>query len=394
MSRFLAVFFLTMSAGAIAQQAQYKITLKPYVGYEVNPLKAPGSFQDSLGANANRSELWNNLPFVGLGASWQSQSKTKRHILDFSSSYRSSINVSDAPVKSAIADFGIDYTAKGKKRLSNTLKVRYRDFVKTGEDQDNLLGAPLSYKRFIISNDLTIKMKNHWRLQFIPKSILKIYNRDGYDQFTYMNNGLNTQLGYRYHLKNRTGYYLNMVVAQRNHFIKKGNDTLFLEDDFEEIDFEEEEVESLNRLWRYYSITAGSKIPMNKRLKLLFGFGYTLRQDVWDENFGFGQTFAELGIQMKHKDWKFGFNASHLGRSYSSLMATGGENLLRYNYLKFRTNLQYDFRPGASVFVSANSTTRLSSSDSQTSRSLRSYFIGEFSVGLRIVIKGKYSVNK
>ena len=388
--------FAVLTSTLFSQQGTYKLKIKTLMGHEINPLRAPSNYINNNGDNLERTELWNNLPFSGVGASLTSLSNSKRHRMDLYSSYRSSFN-KNSPIKSSILEGGARFFSQGKKGRKWSSKLMYRNYVKTGgEDQDNLIGAPLSYQRFILDNSFSFKMHKNWRMSLTPRSVFKFYKRSGYKQFRYMHHGLTTVFSYRYNLKNKAGCRLIIGAGQRNHLIQRNtaNANTMTSQGNPEVFVVNGENENLNRMWRYYSAIIGSKVPLNKKMKFIMEAGYILRKDVLDEKLGYGQTQLDLGIQYNVKKWKLSGQLSHLGRNYATLSASGSQNKLRYDYLKARGNAVFVFSKHFSAFVQVGCTSRISNSDIRANKALRSYFIGEGTIGVNYTLQGKYHANK
>lgn len=377
-----------------SQNGTYKLKVKTMLGYEINPLRSPSSFIDRNGVFMNKSALYSNLPFVGGGIFYSSSSKTKKHRLDFYSNHRNSINSSKDSVKSAIHEGGIKYHLKIKKGNLLVSKLIYRDYVKTGgQDLDNLIGAPLSYKRIILENSYSIKLKRYWGLSVTPRTIGKFYKRIGFNQFKYLHNDLSTVLTYRYSLKNKVGYRLGLNLGQRNYSIQKQTSTADNNPDFldsNEVFIVNGNDDNLNRMWRYYSADLGTKIPLGKKFKAIVTAGFVLRNDILDDRLGYRQSIIDVGVLYNHKKLKLSGGINHLGRTYTTLSASGTAALLRYDYIKLRGNANYSFSDRLQAFAQLGCTRRVSNSDIETNRTLRSYFIGECSMGIRFSIEGRY----
>ena len=395
MNKITLLLIISLCASStFSQSGTYKLKVKTMLGYEINPLRSPSSFIDRNGVFMNKSALYNNLPFVGGGIFYSSSSKTKKHRFDFYSNHRNSINSSKDSIRSAIHEGGIKYHLKTKKGNLLVSKLMYRDYVKTGgQDQDNLIGAPLSYKRIILENGYSIKLNRYWGLSITPRTIGKFYKRRGFNQFKYLHNDISTVLAYRYSLKNKIGYRLSTNLGQRNYSIQKQSNTAENDPDFldsNEVFIVNGNDDNSNRMWRYYSVNLGTKIPLGKKFKAIVAAGFVLRNDILDDRLGYRQSIIGLDIQYSHKKLKLSGGINHLGRTYTTLSASGTASLLRYDYIKLRGNASYSFSNRLQAFAQFGCTRRVSNSDLETNRTLRSYFIGECSMGMRFSIKGCY----
>ncbi|MBL6668455.1 MAG: hypothetical protein ISP69_07245 [Crocinitomicaceae bacterium] len=143
-------------------------------------------------------------------------------------------------------------------------------------------------------------------------------------------------------------------------------------------------------MWRYYSADLATKIPLGKKFKAIITAGFVLRNDILDNRLGYRQSVIDLGVQYSHKKLKLSGGINHLGRTYTTLSASGTAALLRYDYIKLRGNASYSFSDRLQAFAQFGCTRRISNSDLETNRALRSYFIGECSMGMRFSIKGCY----
>ncbi|GEM_PF-5459378 len=393
----------------IAQKGKYTLTVSPQVGYEYNILKSPSSLVDDEGQELGRAELLNSAPFAGTLVKYSTISGNKKNKLDLFGEYRRAFLTGSDELRSSMIDGGVLYKFDNRKKFQLTSRFEFRNFVKTGEDLDNLIGAPLSYNRFILSNTFRRKVGERSTMSIAPKTILKSYPREGFEDFKYWENGLTFKYGFQYHLKKKSGFYLEASARQRNYIISRYVENEEMEEEEGDIELEEEEGDieleleeedlntvSMDRLWRYYSAEVGTKLLLGNRFKLLASAGYTYREDITQRRLGFSQTELSLELRYKYKKWAAQIKASHLGRDYTQLKITnnGANSALRFDYL--RTGVRVDYKLGGSftVFVSGESVYRLSSVDRINSRAFRTYFMGEASVGFTYKLRGNWKKRK
>ena len=371
---------------AQAQKSGYYFNAKSEVGYEHNLLKSPFQYQTADGVLQGRDELWKNAPNVGAGLRFMTYSNQKKHLLDLKTSYQQSLFTQNIATDASDLQLGLDYRYKSSKKWTNTVKIRGRDFVRTGQDEDNLLGVPLSYKSMSLADKLDFKLGKRWHFIAEPFSVLKNYKRQGFDRFFYLDNGLNADLTYNYLFKKKVGYFIHTAFHQRNYFIAK---SLSVD--------EEEEEETDNRIWRYYSVGAGMKIPFGEKFKMTTKAVYTNRVDIIQERLGYNQFLLQSTFSFKNAKWKSDWDISYYHRLYKEFTFKGvdqEEELLVYQYLKLDWKLKYALTNRLDLFANAQTKFRFSNADNVQRRGMRSYFIYGYSVGLSWKLKGNYKTKK
>ncbi|MFT5821279.1 MAG: hypothetical protein ACI8ZM_002531 [Crocinitomix sp.] len=379
---FLGLFALCLTAQVNAQQRRYQITVNPYAGFELNLLKAPATYLSPDGQKTGIKDLWVNAPFAGTKLKWAIYSKDKKRTLEFNTNYRRALFTAKDNLKAQDLNLAVYYKFNHpSKRIKNSLKVGFRDYVKTGEDQDNLLGTPLSYRRFDLANRLKLRPRKNIEFTIHPYSTVKFYQMSNFDQFMYFDNGLNLAATHNFNLKRKVGFAIYASTHQRNYSIhKSGNETIEMEED-EEDDLD---LESNRRVWRYYSAGIGLRTPINQKLKIVSRLNYTLRKDLIQEKLGYNQVELNVDLNYTREKWKLGATTSINYRMYNNFGITtnGQRSLLRYIYLKETGYLKYNFSDQLSLDFRAAAKMRLSNVNDVNRRAARSYFIGELSVGL------------
>lgn len=416
----LILLFLLSNSVLFGQKPAYLFSIQPYEGCEINMLKSPGKYTSSNGTIFSNGDLWKNAPFLGIKTRYLAYTKKKTHLYELKGNFRKALFTSQLLMTAS--DFGItgSYRYKNHKKITNLLKFNVRNYVKTGQDQDNLIGAPLQYKRFGLSDELNIKLKKKWLFTTTPFSTTKIYSNVNYNRFMYVDNGIKTSLAYRYKFKKKVGYAMDLGFHQRNYFINKINteieeepEVIDLEEleeldeleDLEELEeeqeFEEEENETENRIWRYYSIGVRNKIPLGSRLKLTTRIAFTNRADILQESFGYNQYLFELGLAFKGTKWKTAITTSTYSRNYTAV--TFGdeqseneeeEYLLKYQYIKYSGNVKYRLNNQLDLIFRTMGKARISNANDINKRTMRSYFTTEFTAGIIWTIKKDFKQRK
>jgi len=284
----------------------------------------------------------------------------------------------------------------------------YKKNVRTGQDLDNLIGTPLSYNRYALSDQFNLKLKKYWSIEFEPSAIVKTYFRENYDRFMYVDNGLKTVVGYRYNLKKKVGHLMDVNVHQRNYLISKtGANGEGLEWPLEGVEegtepvveefWEEEETNELNRIWRYYALGYGVKIPINEKLKITGRIAYTHRSDVLQQRLGYNQLSAQVGLNFKRKKWKTEWNISAYQKNYTDFTFENTENnaqLLVYHGVKYGFNARYQLTKQLDLSLKGVGKMRFSNANNISSRSMRSYALGEVSAGVIWTLKKEFKAKK
>lgn len=378
MNKFLlAALFLLGCLHSNAQKPNFGLKVNPYVGYETNLLKSPMNYVPSSGKEMGLNDLWINAPYVGINNRFSIADQKKRNTLELHGNYRKSIVQPNDMVSASDLFTGISYRFNNQKKLKNELKFGFRNYVKTGEDQDNIIGVPLSYNRINFSNSLNLKLSKKLIFNVRPNATIKNYSRDGFDRFLYLENGLQSGLTYRYNLKRKVGFGLFAEVRQRNYFINKET----------EMDFEDEELEiedeTDRRIWRYYTGGLGLRIPVNKKLKIITRADYTFRQDILQGLLGYHQYELRMGLNYKFKKWKWDLTTTAFFRDYTDFMVTSGQGKtkLDYTYIRYTTNVKYALTDNFSFVLRSGGKMRFSNVNDINRRAFRSYMIGEVSVG-------------
>lgn len=356
------------STAALAQKKTIGIRVNPYAGYETNLLKSPAFYEPTNGEEQGREDLWVNAPLVGLNNRFSLYGNNKRHGLVINGNYKHALVPEEKEVSASDLLTDISYRFNNRKKVKNNLKFGFRNYIKTGEDQDNLIGVPLSYRRIDFSNELNLKLSKKWAWMVQPNATLKMYQREGFSRFTYLENGIRSGLTYRYNLKRKVGFALYGDVHQRNYVIQKSDEQIG---------------DSTNRIWRYYSGGLGMRIPANDKLKFLLRADYTFRKDVLQSKLGYHQYAMRVGMNYKHKKWKADITTSAFFRDYTNFMVTIDEEKegLNYRYLKYQGTLQYAVTNNFALVLRSSAKARMSNANDPSRRAFRSYLIGAATVG-------------
>lgn len=387
----LIIAVISLSTLSFAQKKNYRITINPYGGYEMNLLKAPASYS-SGGITQSRNELWTNAPLVGISGKFNLWNPTKVHGFEIKSSYQRGLLPDTLPIRANEQLFGLAYQFNNHKKVKNEITFEFKNYVKTGEDQDNLLGVPLSYRRVELSDDLKLKLSKKWALNLSPFSIIKNYQLDNFERFLYWDNGLNQSLLFRYNLKRKVGFGLHGNVHQRNYYINKMVEGEEEPEEDEETDFEEDELVEDNteyRIWRYYSGGFSTRIPLNDYWKVIVRADYTRRNDLLQNKFGYNQYELSSALSYKKKKWKGSLNGTFYRRDYYNFLINfNNEQVpLTFNVFKLSGALSHKFSDRFSLILRANGKARLSNVNSIDRRAFRSYLIGEATIGFVYLIK-------
>lgn len=348
----------------------YLFSVRPTIGYDLNMLKAPSSITDG-NQQLGRSDLWQNAPFTGVYSRFMTKSKGGKHKLDFNGLFERGLFTGEDVQAGEFAANG-RYSLNLKK-FSYKTHLGFRNYQRTGVDEDNLIGAPLSYNRYSLNQDLDFKIGKRSHLIVSPFSVYKNYSWGNFDQFMYLDNGVSVAFQKGYKLKRTIGWSVDATFHQRNYTIVKAG----------------QEPESVNRIWRYYGGGYGMRFPINENFKIVSRVGYTHRSDIIQERLGYNQYSAQLGIELKKGKFKGKLNASTDIRHYTDFEVPNG--LLRYNYIRYTLDARYAFTNRFSIYARNYSKFRLSNADDESRRTLRSYFITKVRVGATWTFRGKYT---
>ncbi len=374
----LLTSMLIMALQTFSQKAGYYFSVKPHIGYAFNLLNAPMTYVPSEGTPMVRQQLWKSSPVVGSSMRLMTYSWHKIHTITLDFNYQEAFLKPDQSIESSAAGASIEYRYKNLRKLTNSLRYSIKNYVRTGVDEDNLLGVPLSYKSMSLSNEVYLKLNKRVHLSLKPFSELKNYQRENYDRFYFFDYGLNVTVNYKYKIKRKMGYMLYATTHQRHYVV-------------ETEDVSNSEL-SQNRLWRYYSAGVGNKIPLGKKAKILTRVGYTHRSDQLQDKFGYNQFITQAGLHVKAKSVKGSLTAAYFNRFYTDFLfrANGQDRLLNYRYIKCSGDLKFRLGEHFDIFVAADTKLRLSNANNVANRTMRSYFISQFKVGTVIKFRGKY----
>jgi hypothetical protein len=220
----LLIITLLLSGFVYGQSTKgnYHITFNSIAGYETNILKAPSFYQAKDGEMFFKNDLFANTCFTVGKLRFKTTSKTKKHTLDLKVQGQHSVFSSNSKVKSSMQQVSANYLYTNRKKWTNNIGITYKNVVKTGGvDNDNLIGAPLTYQSFRIANKLGFKLSKEWTVFIKPQAMLKDYFRKDYSAFLFFENGLNS--GFEFKSKRNSKFRILIFgeLKQRDYTISK-----------------------------------------------------------------------------------------------------------------------------------------------------------------------------
>lgn len=395
----LFIIVLFLSYFSFAQKGTYAVTIQPIVGYEMNVLKAPSRYENSDGSVFTSNELWQNMPYIGLSTRYIASDESKKNNVKLYGFYQKSITSKENEANSSDAVFKLSYRVKNGKRINNKIEFAFRRFNRTGNDADGLIGIPLAYNRFKLSNVFGLKINKYWKVELAPMAGIKGYNTEKYDRFSYFDFGIKSTLFYKYTLKSKPGYFLDIGFHQRNYTIneiveieefevfEEENENYFEGEEDEEI---EPEIRQTSRAWNNYAAGIGTKIPIAKNMKLTGRFGYTNRTDLFQNKFGYNQFEVTIGSEFKQKKWIVQCGVTVSNKFYTDIKTSTKTQNLHYYYLKYNLLVKRSIGKQFNLILRTSGVNRISNSDYHQNKTMRSYFLGDVNIGLSWNIKKSF----
>lgn len=387
--RVIFTFFSLLAGLTFGQEkGSYKLEMNSDLGYETNILKAPSTFADSLGNFSSRDNLWQNATFLGFGSRYISTSANGKHQFILNGLWNRAFFLNEGTEAGELSA-GTAYRLKFK-RFSNKWSFAYRNFIRSGEDLDNLIGAPLTYKRLTLRSDFSWKLGKRTQLELRPFFIQKYYQRAGYEQFKYDDFGGDISWKYRYRIKNKVGHGFSVRFHQRNYQILKEVEPMEFDEEFEdEFDVEMDDEIGSSRTWRYYGLNYSTRIPIGDHIRIEGRVGYTHRSDLIQERLGYNQYVGGIAFKFKRDKFRMDLSTLYTNRFYTDFESQN--SLLNYQYIQYEGRVRYDFTDRFALQFSHAGKKRLSNAERDNSRTLRSYFITQFKVSGVWTLKGDYS---
>jgi len=369
------------SLHAQTKKGTYTISVTPLVGYETNLLKSPSYYEKKDGTAFYKEDLWVNTFFTGGKFRFKTTSKRKQHTFDFKSNFKSSMFSSDKNIKSSVLLIGSNYIYKSKKKWHTNFGVNYKSMLKTGGlDNDDLIGSPLTYKNYRVSNKFSYNLSKEW-LIFTKAFIgLKNYYRKDYKQFKYLEKGISTGFEFKATKDPKIKLTLFGEVKQRLYTIKKMKNT-------------ENNPNDLNRQWRYFTFGEKFDFPIKKYSKITIKGGYLKMQDVSHDKYGYNQFHGGLAYSLTKNKVKLTVSTDLIQKSYTKLKIKdnmGVSQNLIYNYTRLKIGIAYKLKPNLTVSIEGKERFRLSNVDQLNSKTTRNYFTNQIIVGLKWDLKRKY----
>lgn len=377
-------------------QGGYKLLVAPSAAYELNMLKSPSSWVDASGNRLNQKQLWQSAPLIGANVRFSSFTKDKKQHFFIASYYDQALFLSgntEAGEFSATSG----YKFRGKNFLT-AWTLAFRDYKRTGQDEDNLIGAPLSYKRWTLKGKFDFRTSKKSHLLINPFSVAKYYDMNNYERFMYVDNGLEAMWAYQYKFKTKIGYSFDAGFHQRNYFLNKESQTAEelefedeeIEENEEEIEelFETEESETTYRTWRYYTAGVGIRMPVSTNFVVKGGVAYNRRSDIIQGILGYHQLTAELGLTFKKGKFKSSFDLSARWRDYTDFEINNTS--LSYNYYAYDIKMKYQFTQKFGLQLSKRGKYRQSNVTDINRRTARSYFTSQFGLSAIWTLTGNY----
>lgn len=363
-SKLILVGLIFISSTLYSQKAGRVITLHNYAGYENNLLKAPSTFlTDTSEEVLERYDLWSNASYAGIAPRFITWTKGKKHLLDINGELQNAFLPNDSEIEARKWEVAGVYHYKKSAKSKNKLSFGYRDYIRTGNNNDNLIGVPLSYRRWFISEQFDQRIGKRSSLFSKVYSQNKYYSMHGYESFFYTDNGLNLAFQRNFMFKKKIGWELFTGFHQRNYFLKKTD-------------------KSTKRIWRYYDLRGRIKYPVSKHLKLIGSLGYTYRKDIIQERLGYHKMLAEISLRYKKGKWKGEVLLSNTDRRYTEFTFGPEDELLRYQYPSAEVKLNYKLSSTMSLQLNAFGKKRISNAEEEERTSLRSYTISSFQLGI------------
>lgn len=378
----LSIIFSAHSYG----QGSYNIKLNPTGGYAFNLLKSPSFYMNDT-SELGRGDLWMNSAFIGnsLTASFSPGNKRHKIGIDVRNKF---FLASGENFEAGEHRYGVNHKVVLQKGLTLSSKLSYTDFTRSGVDQDNLIGIPLSYKRWRLNEriDWKLSKKNHFIFNPLVES--KFYSMEGFNRFTYFKYGGEVAYQRNWKLKKKVGLEFSGGVNQRRYFISKT-----------------EGDNSLNRDWLYFTGGVGLKFRLGETAKLYWNSTYTNRIDRSHDRLGFNQFTNGVRFEFRKGKWKINADLASTLRLYKtfefSFTEAGDdgeedeviEGLLRFNYITYGIEASYAVNERLGLRCYLDNKSRISNADFETRRGARSYTLGEVGFGITWSLSGNTKKN-
>ena len=363
------------------KKGTYSISVTPIAGYETNLLKSPSYYEKKDGTAMYKEALWVNIFFTGGKFRFKTTSKQKKHTRDLKSNFQSSIFSSDKNIKASVLISSLNYIYKSKRKWSNSFGLNYKDILKTGGlDNDDLIGSPLTYKNYRVSNKLSYNLSKEWLAFVKPFVGLKNYYRKDYAQFKYLEKGINSGFEFKATKNSKVKLILFGEIKQRNYIIQKMKDI-----DNKTID--------LNREWRYFSFGEKFNFPIKKHSKVTISGSYMQMLDLSHDKYGYNQFSGGLAYSFSHKKIKINSSVNLIQKNCTKLKLKNNIGLnqsLAYNYTKLKLGVEYKLRSNLTLSIDGVGRFRLSNVDKVNSKTTRNYNTNQIMLGLKWSFKRKY----
>lgn len=392
MSRIL-IFFLLFS-GLLNAQTEYGLNLNGRAGYEYNPFNQASTAFSSKGDAENQNEIRGSFfQRTDLGIFFKTT--IKKHQIKAQLKGRADRFLSLREANLLRFEPSISYRYKFNK--SSYLKTSLRYISHNTEPLNNATAVfvvPAAYQNINWQSDYAFSPFKNNKTKLSARLAERTFAPVDDLQLSYRTVEARMRSTQKVKSEDNNKGYLGVETAvQQRNYSRGPTDFFFDEEDFDEEELEdfwaEQDELSSERLWRYYTTSLDYTLKRGKILDMTLGLRYQIRQDVWDERFGYQQAEGFFSVQRNRGKFLLKLKNSLALRQFRDLYADQNEEV-ELQHLFLRSSLLFNYEITESwIFTSEiNLRKRWRNQPENSSSAYAPYLTGAAMVGI------KYKWNK
>lgn len=362
--------FLCLFVSSILS-AQIDFSATTFSGYEGNILQVPDLLEVN-GELLEQEDLYANSGYQEMILRFKYSKEWGKHAFAAYVTPEIRYYFTESDLNQTILNTRLTYKYNIKKNFRWENSVRYKIKDREGQDLDQVeLSVPFGYKLFELTSGLRFRLYKNNRTFVKVNYLSKDFDDSSTRSVMYNLYGISTEF--------KNIKWINHML--HSYGIKLGYNSR----DYKITVFSDNS--NSNRTWNYFDAGIFYRLPLSKKFYIQPELSYQKRMDETNNRFSYNQIRPELTLSYQSARFEAKVITSYTNRSFSNIIADDEDGNpvgdLQYDYLRLRTNLEYNINNKLSLVFESYLIDRNSNNTDITTQAFRSYVNNYVGLGLK-----------